>query len=204
MRAARQKGRAYSMNKYLRVFIMIAVLLGTVGLARNRVAWAQPAAEPSQSVGAQDVSFAPEQDINYHDDDGTVKPPPKKTRICKDGSYSLGGVATLNVKNLAPDYCLVASLKKHQQTPGRIPHGAGKILADITVFQVIYRHHHVGNLPAKDGTVELCYAIPPGKNASLYFLNGRKLVWQPLETTVAGGTACAQIRASGSYAMIGK
>ncbi len=192
------------MNKRLRVFILISVLVGILGLARNQEAGAQPSMEIDRSVQAQDISSAPDQDIYLGHDGGTVKPPPSKEKICKNGDYTIGGVAVLRVRNLAKEYCLLVSLKKYQQASGRVPHGAGKILADITLFQVVYRHHHVSNLPAKDGNVELCYAIPPGKEAGIYFLHRGRQLWQPIDTTVNKGIACARIHASGSYALIGK
>jgi hypothetical protein len=191
-------------NKYLRVFIMVAVLLVTVGLAQNRVVWAQPSTQPDQSVQFQGVSSAPQPDVNSDKDGGTVKPPPSKIKIGKNGNYSIGGVSTLTVKDLAPDYRILASLKKAKQAPKYVPSDVGQILADVTVIQFIYRNHHVSQLPVNKGTVELCYAIPPGKNASLYFLNEENGTWQPLETTVAAGTACSRVQASGSYALIGK
>lgn len=192
------------MSKYLRVFIMIVVLLGILGLAQSRVAWAQPSAEPGQSVQSQDVSSAPQPELDAEKKGGTVKPPPGKTKICKNGIYSLGGVATLTVKNLAKDYCILASLQKSKLASGHVPKNAGKILADVTVIQVMYKNRRVSKLPAYAGTVELCYAVPPGRTASLYILHDGSGTWEPLGTTVSTGTACGSARVSASYALIGK
>ena len=189
------------MGKIFRVIILIAVLLGTIGLAQKQVAWAQPSAKDDQSVQLPNVSPSYLKDANG-DDDGSVKPPPKKVKTCKRGTYSVGGVSVLKVKRLAPDYCVMASLRKRHHVPGRIPPGAGTILADITLFQVIYRHHLVSTLPDKAGHVELCYAIPPGVTAKLYYRDDSE--WEQMETKVKGNSACARVFASGYYALIGK
>ena len=201
MKAATEKGRVYTVKKYFRVIIILAILLATVGLAQNGVAWAQPVTKNDPSVEAQgDLLMPPPQDDNHH---GTVHTPHDKIKVCKKGNYSVGGVSTLKVKRLARHYCVRASLRHRNETWGNIPAGAGTILADITLFQVIYKDHSVGHLPEEAGHVELCYAVPPGKNAKLYYLD-KKNVWKPMETTVKKGVACARVRASGYYALIGK
>jgi hypothetical protein len=181
------------MKTDVRVLVLLAILAGMIGLARQGEALTPPgmaSAVPAQAEAAGD-------------DHGTVKPPPKKVKACRRGTYSVGGEAILKVKRLAPHYCVQASLRHRNEVWGNIPAGAGKILADLTLFQVIYKHHPVKSLPASDGHVELCYAVPPGKNAGLYYLD-KHHVWTPLETTFKKGAACARIRTSGYYALIGK
>lgn len=187
------------MKLYFRVFMIFAILLGTIGLAQSGFAWAQPGAEDDPSIQAEPLAPLPHDD----DDDGTVHPPHEKVRACKKGTYSVGGVSTLKVKSLARYYCVQASLRKRNETWGRIPQGAGTILADITMFQVIYKGHFVKSLPSKAGHVELCYAVPPGKTAKLYYLD-KKNVWTPMQTSVKNRLACARVQASGYYALIGK
>jgi hypothetical protein len=152
---------------------------------------------------------APLEDIAYtlpgsDNDRGTVKPPPDKIKTCKRGTFSIGGGAVIKVKRLAPHYCLIAVLVRRSRTPGSIPAGAGQILSDVTLFQVTYKNHLVKSLPANDGHVELCYAVPPGKTAKIYQLDFGKHSWKSLSTTVKHGVACARIRASGVYVLIGK
>jgi hypothetical protein len=94
---------------------------------------------------------------------GTVKPPPGDITICEDGIHSVGGVSTLDVKDLAPGYCLVAFLRDHGFALGRIPDGAGTVLADITFLRVFYQGRLFYELPAEDGQVKICYAVPPAR-----------------------------------------
>lgn len=144
---------------------------------------------------------------------GTVKPPPGDITICEAGIHSVGGVSTLEVNNLAPGYCLVAFLRDHAFALGRIPDGAGTVLADITFLRVFYQGSLVHELPEEDGQVKICFAVPAGKTAQIYFFDfygprfgGRsgQPSWEPLATTVEGGVACAAAQTTGAYALIGK
>lgn len=143
---------------------------------------------------------------------GTVKPPPGEVTTCENGIYSVGGVSTLEVTDLAPGYCIVAFLRNHAFALGRIPDGAGKILARITFVRVFYHGMLLPEVAAGDGEVQICYAIPPGKNAQIYFFDfygprfGERTgqpAWELLETTIDGGLACASAETTGAYALIG-
>lgn len=193
------------MKAYFRIFMILAVLLGLVGLARNEVAWAQPGTKSDPSVQAQDgFPTTVVQDDDDEEEKGTVHPPKKKVKTCKTGTFSVGGVAVLKVKRLAHNYCVTASLRKGSKDSGSIPAGAGSILAAITDVQFFYRNHRIGTLPASKGAVEICYAVPPGKQAQIYFREYGKKEWKPLVTSFKKGMACAPAQISGSYALIGK
>jgi hypothetical protein len=191
-----------NMYKFVRGIIAVSLVLGVVFLAQGQVAWASPAAGSDQSAFVENISALP---LARRGHPGTVKPPPGKVTICRDGVYSVGGVATLKVFDLAKHYCIRALLLQHGYSFARIPEGAGRILADVTFVQVYYRGSAIGRLPAKDGNVVICYAVPPGKEAKIYYLEINWLAsWRPLRTTVENGVACASARGSGAYALIGK
>ncbi|HEX5944207.1 MAG TPA: SdrD B-like domain-containing protein [Anaerolineales bacterium] len=144
---------------------------------------------------------------------GTVKPPPGDITICEEGVHSVGGVSTLEVNDLAPGYCLVAFLRDHAFAVGRIPDGAGTVLADITFLRVFYQGRLVHELPEEDGQVKICYSVLAVDTAQIYFFDfygprsgerSGQPSWEPLETTVDGGKACAAAQTTGAYALIGK
>lgn len=144
---------------------------------------------------------------------GTVKPPPRVVKTCKDGNYSVGGVSGLKVSGLKPGYCLKAFLWNHRFAFGRIPKDAGKLLADITFLQIFHYGRLIQELPVQDGKIMICYAVPPNKQAQIYFYDfnrahfGKKTgqpSWEPLPTTVENGVACAPAQSTGAYALIGK
>jgi hypothetical protein len=146
-------------------------------------------------------------------DPGTVRPPPPDVTICQDGLASVGGVSTLEVDNLSPGYCLAAFLRNRAFAVGRIPDGAGRVLANITFLRVFYNSNFVYDVPEADGDVQVCYAVPAGTQAQIYFFDfygpqfGERTgqpEWEPLVTTVENGVACATAQTSGAYALIGQ
>lgn len=196
------------MGRYIRILIVIAMVLGIVLLARNNTAWARTADQAGQSGLEQEQSS----DSLGNPKPGTVKPPPAELTICGEGIYSVGGVSTLEVTDLAPGYCLEAFLRNHAFALGRIPDGSGKVLAQITFLRVFYHSTLVSELPTEDGKVQICYAVPPGKNAKIYFFNfygarfGERTgqpAWELLETTVENNIACAAAQTTGAYGLIG-
>lgn len=144
---------------------------------------------------------------------GTVKPPPPEVTVCDDGTASVGGVSTLHVNSLAPGYCLAASSRNNGIAVGRIPDGAGTVLANITFLRVFYNGSFVYQLPSANGQVQICYAIPAtATQFQIYFFDfygprtgggSGQPSWQPLETTVTD-EVCASAQTSGAYALIGK
>ena len=198
------------MRTYVRVSIVIALLLTMIVVARNNAAWAGPAVGVPQSPDMAMDQFSASDDRSG---DGTVKPPPPEIVICEEGVHSVGGVSTLEVNGLAPGYCLAAFLRNHAFALGRIPDGAGEILAPITFLRVFYHGRLVYELPEEDGQAEICYAVPPGMTAQIYFFDfygprfgerSGQPSWEPLETTVSDGMACAAAQTTGAYALIGK
>ena len=200
------------MGKYFRLLIATVLLAAVALLARNNIAWAGPVTVEQQSITAQEQSS-----INSAKPGpckGTVCPPPSTITICTDGTSSVGGVATLKVSQLSSEYCLEAFLHHKAIALGRIPDGAGQVLANAMFLRVYRLSRFVYDLPSADGTVEVCYAVPPGiQQAQIYFYDfygprfGKRTgqpTWEPLQSTVTGGVACATARTSGVYALIGQ
>jgi hypothetical protein len=147
---------------------------------------------------------------------GTVKPPPSNIQVCSPGVYSLGGISTLTVSQLAEGYCVHAYLWKHGFAIGRIPGGAGRILSEVTFIEYFYQSNFVYqyDVAGQAQSIQVCYAVPAGTQAQIYFFDhfGPKFghphqgppAWVPLETTIQNGIACAVAQTSGAYALIGK
>lgn len=146
---------------------------------------------------------------------GTVRPPPTDIDICDPGTYSLGGISTMRVNRLADGYCLRAYLWNNAFAIGRIPGGAGRILAEVTFLEFFFQDRFVYkyDVPGERDSVQVCYVAPIGMQAKIYFWDfyGAKFgerrgkpTWTPLETTVTKGVACAVTQTSGAYVLIGK
>jgi hypothetical protein len=198
------------MKKFIRMLLILTLTLGILALARNRVVWAGSTNESSQPALALDKGISAPL---AKPDPGSVKPPPPAITVCKEGTNSIGGLAILKVLRLKLDYCLEAFLWNHAFAIGRIPDGAGKVLADITFLKVYYKSAFIYDVPVADGDVKICYAVPPGTQAQIYFFDfygahfkqrTGQPAWEPLETTVKDGIACAKAQTSGAYALIGK
>jgi hypothetical protein len=197
------------MNKYVRLLLVVALVLGIAFLAKDEVAWADPSAQGDISGPSQGDASS----LAAKPDPGSVKPPRPEIKFCDNGIYSVGGVATFTVNDLAPGYCLEAFLHNKNYAIGRIPDGAGNILAHVTFLRVFYQGQFTYDVPPEDGDIKICFAVPPGKQAEIYFYDhyaarfGKgtgQPAWEPLPTTLENGLACAPAQTSGAYALIGK
>ena len=200
------------MAKYTRVMMIIFLVLGTVLLARNSSAWAQPGTKDDSTVQFQGQSAA----NLSKPDPGSVKPPPKKLTACENGSYSVGGVVILTITDLKPSYCVEAELWNPNFQIKRLPDGVGAPLAHLLFLRIYYAGHMVYEIPAGDGVVEACYALPPEKQGQFYFYDfywerfkkhdKAPSEWDLIDTRVDTDKkiACAFTQTSGVYGLIGK
>jgi hypothetical protein len=200
-------------HKYFRLVIAIVLVLGIAMLAKGQVVWAgqddgsTPAAASAQ--GEYTVSLAGPKP-------GSVKPPPEEFYTCVDGFYSVGGVVTLDIKDLKPGYCVEAVLWNPRFQIHRLPDGAGSPLAHMLFLRIYLNGRLVYEILPGDGTVEACYALLPDKQAQFYFydfygmrfnkLTETPKTWDTLDTRLDTDkkTACAFTQVSGVYGLIGK
>lgn len=200
-------------SMYLRMFIAVAMVLGIALLANGQAAWAvqDNASEPLLVKEQGESAPAPAKP-----GPGSVKPPPAEFHACENGFYSVGGVVTLEIKDLKPGYCVEAVLWNPRFQIKRIPDGVGQVLAHMLFLRIYYAGRLTYEVPAEDGSIETCYAIPPEKQAQFYFYDfyGKRFhkrseppkSWDQIATRVDDGqkTACAFTQVSGVYALIGK
>lgn len=193
------------MTKYIRILIGIVVVLGLALLAKNQAAWAaQPADDTEQSVEAQIGPHVPLQKNdpcereNYRRkhpkqcDGGSVLPPDDDIKACQSGDVSVGGVATLDINNLRNKGCLTAHTRNPDPGLDKLPTDAGPILSDVVVM----------TLPPKGGNLKICFAVPPGEQANIYSSAGGTVT--PLKTKVKNGIACADVKESGDFMLVGQ
>ena len=210
------------MKRIFRVFIMIAVVLGIVGLARNQVAWAATSPETAdQSVlGQVDESVSPDKDDDCDEPEnkdrprcqdkdkdkckknpkhcGSVKPPPHRITIRASGNYSVGGFCTLSTAWTASDLLLDASIVS--PLPRELPDRVQKVRQGC-LLEYYSSDERIDEMPEASGTTTICFAATPGHPITIYFDNkySAEPDWVALETTTNAGTACATANASGVY-----
>ena len=199
------------MKKYTRVMIAVILILGIVLLARNDPAWAQPASQNDLSVRSRGQAGM---DLDKPEP-GSVKPPPKKFSTCESGTYSVGGVVILTITDLKPGYCVEADLWNPRFQIKRLPDGVGAPLAHMLFLRIYYAGRLVHEIPAGDGIVEACYAIPPGKQGQFYFYDffwerfnkqpDAPPEWDLIDTQVDadGKVACTSTQVTGVYGLMG-
>ena len=200
-------------NKYLRLFIAVAVIFGIALLAKGQIAWAAQDSSAGSAMVLEQGEFAV---LPAKPNPGSVKPPPGHFSICQKGLFSVGGIVTLDIQDLKPGYCVEAELWNPMFHFKRYPDGAGSPLAHLLFLRIYYHGRLIYELPAEDGTIQACYAIPPEKQAQFYFYDffGMRFekrtepptFWEPLETQVDTDmkTACAFTQISGAYSLVGK
>jgi hypothetical protein len=192
-------------NKYIRLTILIAVVLGIVFVAQNQVVWANPASDPGLSVkadGQSVVSAAKEncKDKNKNKDkcQGSVKPPPKSLFIPVTGEYSVGGFCTLSIAFNDPVITLDATLQT--PLPRDLPDKVHKV-SQGCLLTYYSSQQRIDELSASLGSATICFAAIPQQISVVYFYNlySANPAWVPLETTVENGIACAAGPKSGVY-----
>ena len=111
------------MKNMIRFLIVIALLAGSVLLARNNTAWASASNEDTSLVAPGGVvAVVQPKKKNHHDDDHrTVKPPHGRRMVCESGEYAVGGIATFSVEDLKEGYCIEWETKGHGFALGHLP-----------------------------------------------------------------------------------
>ena len=189
------------MGKIIRILIAILVVLSFVLLGReSAVRAAHPGAAPRQGAeqSVADDDKPPcnddEKDESEDCDDGeggTVKPPHHRIKACKVGSYSVGGAATIQIKQLGSKDCVTASTEAYNSSSyPPLPSGSSA-LSDVLSLK----------LPKKEALVKLCFAAPPGgKNVSIYTVS--RGAWVAVSTGIKSGAACTETSRSGTFVLL--
>lgn len=193
------------MNKYIRLMIMIALVLGIVFVARNQVAWANRSPGPSLSAREEGQSAVADKkddckDKNKNKDKckGTVKPPPKDILIPVTGDYSVGGFCTLSITFNDPAFTMNASIKT--PLPRELPDKVHKV-SQGCLLTYYSSDQRIPELTSSAGSATICFAAMPKKQMVVYFYDiySDNPTWVLLETTIQNGTACAAASKSGVY-----
>jgi len=161
------------------------------------------------------------EEIQIFTEDGSVVPPPPIITIKNSGTYSVGGVckfiAEYYESNQSDDVLVTDALRFD---PGPLddydysgfndfPEDAG--LLYMPGCQVLhYKHTELTRWEKykEQGDWKICFAAQPGKEMTIYYYLADKTdqesSWEPLETTVEDGEACAPAFFTGVYVPSGK
>lgn len=184
------------MNKGIRFIIVGILLMGVLFLAGNQIASAGNLPWQS-SVVVQGQSASVLLDPNNRP--GTVKPPPVVVPpITKPGTYSVGGVCTLYVEQLAENVNLYAKLLPFDVLNKR-PDNISRYLAGVCDLTYHVSGKPAANLTPDEGTVKICFAALPKIKSKIYVYDNK--AWTALDTTLDETTKleCAVASKTGRY-----
>lgn len=197
------------MNKTIRLFFVIFIVLSVVLVAQSQVARANDSGPTSISARGHDQgSVAAARDDDCEKDKGkdkdkdkckgSVKPPDRDILIPVTGEYSVGGFCTLSVTFNDPNVTLDASVTSP------LPHDLPDDVHKIRQGCLLTYHEgaqQIDELAPASGNSTICFAAIPKEKMVVYYYDvyGPSPMWVALETTVANGIACAPANASGIY-----
>ncbi len=185
------------MSKGLRLVVTVIFVLGVLLLARGQMAWA--GALPAWNFGAV-VQNPAAANAAAPDAPGTVKPPPVVAPpISGPGTYSVGGVCTFRVIQLATSITLHADLLPFA-TLGKQPDNIASYLAGVCRAMYVKVGAGVIDALGSDGEVQICFAAVPNTTGKIYVYNDK--TWTGLTTTSDNGLECAPAQQTGKYVLV--
>ena len=191
-----QRKGAFDMGKGLRIGVAIIFVLGVLLLARGQMAWA--GGLPVWNSGAVGQNPAAANAV-APDAPGTVKPPPVVVPpISGAGTYSVGGVCTIEVISLAADVSVHAVLLP-LNTVGKQPDEVARLLAGVCQVNYVKSGAGLTDLAPADGSVKICFSAIPTTTDKIYVYADK--TWTALDTTVENGLACAFATKTGRYVL---
>lgn len=182
------------MKKYVQIFVVLALVLTVIGVARNDGVWARaiPGSDAKASVSSLLQS-------------GPVT-------VTASGSYNVEGVCTLDV-----EYKATTGLQ--DKADARVPIAESKKVpfSGVGNEKLIYPGCHVVHYKAdavvkeassEDGSWKVCFGTNPSLQIRIYYYLDSTItgspIWLPLDTTTENGVSCAPAMFSGVYMPAGQ
>ena len=183
------------MKKYIRFFVVLALVLAVIGLARNNSVWASNVAEPMEKASSSGLQNSAE-----------FNPVLTEITITESGIYNIGGICTLDVT-----YELLEGLRDDvdinvpTEFSTNIPFGYEGDLYLPGCHILHYKNDEMmKEMTADDGSWKVCFAERPEVDLTIYYYYEEPFtdsqIWIELETTHEDGLACASAPYSGEYA----
>jgi hypothetical protein len=136
---------------------------------------------------------------------GSVLVPKYTTTITKPGPLVLGGGVTGNVSDLPDGNRLDAALVSSWAGLPVLPAGVGEFYRSIAQLKFYEGNTLVSKLATDKGYATICFAVPPQKNGTIYFLDkffDPKADWVSIAGPFPTGIACGPADQSGLYGMV--
>lgn len=169
------------MRKYIQIFVVLALVLTIIGVARNSPAWASG----QLSSAAKPLSVID---------------------ITESGKYTIGGLCEFNVVYTGSGASAKAAVDITAEESRKVPFA----YEDQLYLAGCHIIHYVMNVVKPEmsptyGSWEICFGDRPDEQLTIYYYpDDRSTDWLPLVTTVKDGLACAPAIYSGVYAPGGR
>lgn len=181
------------MKKYIQIFVVLALALAVIGIARANPAWAGASTNSPQSAPQSGLELV---DLNVAQ--------PMSIIVTGSGSYLIGGVCKFDVTYTATD------LK--DQVDAEVPVADSQAVPFAGTGDLYYPGCHVVHYKADkivdeanatDGSWKVCFGKRPDVALTIYYYldnpAGGSPSWSSLPTTVEGAYACAPALHTGVY-----
>jgi len=185
------------MNKGIRIIFASLLLLGILILARDHIAWAGHASVVNNVAGQGQVRSVVK-DI-YAQDPGSVQPPPADLVIPVTGTYSVGGVCTLQVE--VTDKVVLNAVLLAFDVLDNKPENTTRYLAGVCEITFTVSGQTVTALAPENGNVKICFAALPNIKSAIYVHDYK--TWTALDTTLEENNSleCATASKAGRYVL---
>jgi hypothetical protein len=156
-----------------------------------------PETGPAESEAARQMS-------SFVSEKGTVRlsaSTTSSTRITQPGVYSAGGICELSVDYYVPGLGNELHVEDDVEISANVPFPDNEGLMHQPGCHVYHYKSEtlVDQVTTDEGSWEICFAAIPDKDNTIYFYYSDSdtkrvtSVWSPLDTTMKGGKACAEL-----------
>jgi len=181
------------MKKYVQIFVILALVLTIVGVARSNPAWASSLLAPAQSQPASGVAPS---DVNFAQ--------PFSIVVTGSGSYLVGGICKIDIEYKATGLKDEVDAEVPVKVSSKVPFsGEGELFYPGCHIVHFKADKVVDEASAADGSWNVCFAQRPDISMVIYYYldnpPGGSPVWIALPTVKENGYACASALYTGVY-----
>lgn len=142
---------------------------------------------------------------------GSVQPPPSEISVSQSGTYAVGGVCAIIIHYNLDGLADTVRVKYPTEDTLNVPFPSEQDKLFLPGCHVIHYRDSVvkKEMTREEGDWKICFSNRPDMDMTIYFyrddLSDITPPWQPLDTTIEGGLACAPLADySGVYAPAGQ
>ena len=186
------------MKKYIQVFVVLALVLTIVGVARSNPAWASSLLSSAQSQPASGLNLMPLDSAQ-----------PSFIIVAGSGSFLVGGICKIDIEYKTTGLKDEVDAEVPVSVSSKVPFsGEGELFYPGCHVVHFKADKIVDEVSTQDGSWKVCFAQRPDIEMVIYYYldnpPGGSPVWIALPTVKENGYACATAPYTGVYMPAGK